>query len=250
MSLLAPLKDAGAHGVVMSGGDGVRWRCHPILAAYVADYPGQVLVTCAYYGDCPLCLAQKEDLGAYPCTVGYRDPELAVHAAKLISTSEWVQACLEANIKLDQHPFWEDLPYTNIFCSITPDLLHQLYLGVMKHLIQWITAIVGADEVDACVRCLPANHSIQHFHKGITSLSRISGTEHKAMCTFLLNLVVDAPNVSPSQSTQVLAATRTLLDFLYLARYPIHSDDTLSMLKTSLATFHDKKDIFVELGIR
>ncbi|KAJ3845582.1 hypothetical protein EV368DRAFT_90526 [Lentinula lateritia] len=47
-----------------------------------------------------------------------------------------------------QHPFWEDLPYTDIFCSITPDLFHQLYQGVMKHLIKWITAIVGAGEVD------------------------------------------------------------------------------------------------------
>ncbi|KAL0568561.1 hypothetical protein V5O48_013420, partial [Marasmius crinis-equi] len=248
--LLSPLKEAGAHGTVMSSGDGVRRRCHPILATYVGDYPEQVLVTCAYYGDCPLCEAQKKDLGTYPCTSAYRDFASAVNAAKLVGTSGWAQACLDTNIKPVQHPFWEDLPYTDIFRSVTPDLLHQLYQGVMKHLIQWITAIVGADEIDARVRRLPANHSIRHFHKGITSLSRVSGAEHKQMCTFLLNLLIDAPNISPSQSKRVLSATRALLDFLYMANYPIHSDDSLQELEASLATFHENKEVFIELGVR
>jgi hypothetical protein len=65
--LLAPLKDAGIEGVVMQSGDGVKRRCHPILAAYVADYPEQMLVTCGFYGDCPVCMTKKDCLGNYPC---------------------------------------------------------------------------------------------------------------------------------------------------------------------------------------
>ncbi|KAJ6565412.1 hypothetical protein B0H10DRAFT_1842561, partial [Mycena sp. CBHHK59/15] len=30
------------------------------------------------------------------------------------------------------HPFWEGLPYTNIFQAISPDILHQLYQGIVK----------------------------------------------------------------------------------------------------------------------
>ncbi|KAI0731509.1 hypothetical protein C8Q72DRAFT_760122, partial [Fomitopsis betulina] len=78
-------------------------------------------------------------------------------------------------------PFWENLPYVDIYRTITPDLLHQLYQGVVKHVLSWITSIVREDEVDARVRRLPPNHSIRIFHKGITSLSRVTGTEHKQM---------------------------------------------------------------------
>ncbi|THU75446.1 hypothetical protein K435DRAFT_880805 [Dendrothele bispora CBS 962.96] len=73
----------------------------------------------------------------------------------------WVEKCEAVNVKPVQHPFWENLPYTNIFASITPDILHQMYQGVMKHLIAWLTEICGADEIDARVRRLPPNHTIR-----------------------------------------------------------------------------------------
>ncbi|KAJ3925403.1 MAG: hypothetical protein NXY57DRAFT_1051695 [Lentinula lateritia] len=239
--LLAPLKEAGVNGVVLSSGDGIRRRCHPILAVYIGDYPEQMLVTCSYYGTSPVCTVSKNQLGDYPCSAELRDPVKAVQAAKLINTAEWTKHCSDADMKPIQHPFWEDLPYTDIFRSITPDILHQMYQGVMKHLIVWITTIVGADEVDARVRRLPARHGIRHFHKGITTLSRVSGTEHKQMCTFLLALVTDIPRKTTSQSNRLLIATRALLDFL---------DESLTMVETSLSTFHANKDIFIELGAR
>ncbi|KAL0563684.1 hypothetical protein V5O48_018380, partial [Marasmius crinis-equi] len=249
-SVLSPLKEAGSKGIVLESRDGVKRRCHPILAVYVGDYPEQMLVTCGYYGDCPVCMAEKLDLGGYPCNTAYHDPKQAVKAAKSIGKEGWAQKCLDANIKPMQHPFWEDLPYTDIFHSITPDLLHQMYQGVMKHLIGWITHIVGDDEVDAQVRHLPAKHGIRHFHKGITTLSRVSGAEHKQICTFLLGLVLDVPSLSATQSRSLITATRSLLDFLYMASYPIHSDVSLTLLEATLETFHNNKAVFVELGAR
>src|SRR6266545_5096774 len=72
-------------------------------------------------------------------------------------------------------PFWINLPYSHIFRSIMPDVLHQLYQGVLKHLIGWITTAIGAAEVDARCHRMPPNHNICHFFKGISSLFRISG---------------------------------------------------------------------------
>ncbi|THU79156.1 hypothetical protein K435DRAFT_698509, partial [Dendrothele bispora CBS 962.96] len=63
--LVAPLKSAGQDGVLMESGDGVKCRCHPILAAYVADYPEQILTTCAFYGDCGSCEYPRDELGDY-----------------------------------------------------------------------------------------------------------------------------------------------------------------------------------------
>ncbi|EKM48829.1 uncharacterized protein PHACADRAFT_70969, partial [Phanerochaete carnosa HHB-10118-sp] len=53
--LLELLEDLGLGGLPMSSGDGVMRRVHPIYAAYVGDYPEQVLVTCTKTGECPVC---------------------------------------------------------------------------------------------------------------------------------------------------------------------------------------------------
>ncbi|KAI0729954.1 hypothetical protein C8Q72DRAFT_911581 [Fomitopsis betulina] len=247
--IVEPLRQAGIEGIPMTSGDGVEHRCHPILAVYVGDYPEQVLVTGTYTGDCPICECSHDDLGSYPSISRRRDINATFEALDKFGTADYNGVCDAAGIKPVQHPFWENLPYVDIYRTITPDLLHQLYQGVVKHVLSWITSIVGEDEVDARVRRLPPNHSIRIFHKGITGLSRVTGTEHKQMARFILALLIDVRLPGGEPTNDLIAATTALLDFVYMAQYSVHSDATLDALEESLATFHAKKDIFVRLGV-
>lgn len=111
----------------MTSGDGVVRCCHPILTIYVRDYLEQVLVTGTYTGDCPICQCPHDDLGTYPCPHNYRNIGEALDALGLIGTANYNSACKIVGIKLIQHPFWEKLPYVDIYHSITPDILHQLH---------------------------------------------------------------------------------------------------------------------------
>ena len=153
--VLEPLQSAGINSIVLTSGDGISRRCHPILAAYVGDYPEQCLVTCSYSGDCPICKCPNADLGLFPSSHAPRDFEASRAAAKSLGTPQFIDACEEANIKPVQHPFWEDLPYVDIFQSITVDVLHQLYQGVFKHLVSWLKSACAANELDARVARLP-----------------------------------------------------------------------------------------------
>jgi hypothetical protein len=58
-------------------------------------------------------------------------------------------------------------------------------------------------------------------------LSRISGHEHKKMCSILLGLVVDLPVPDIQDSSRIIKSVRTLLDFVFLAQYKCHTMETI-----------------------
>jgi hypothetical protein len=201
-----------------------------------------------------MCPTARDKLGDYVRhqNPGLRDLDRILEALDSFDNDPggFLQACADARVKPVVNPFWKDLPYVHIYRSITPDILHQLYQGILKHLIGWVTQALGPLEVDARCRRLPPNHNIQHFVKGITSLSRVTGQEHDRMSRILLGLVIDAPLPGSLSNVRLIRAVRAVLDVLYLAQYPVHTDETLVFFEDSLERFHDNKEIFVDLGIR
>ncbi|KAI0737930.1 hypothetical protein C8Q80DRAFT_1222642 [Daedaleopsis nitida] len=240
------------HACMTPSGVGLVYRGHPLLAVYVGDYPEQLLVTGGKHGECPKCPIPRDEVGNDTnLSRPLRNLEKILQALASIDEGPRVftQACRDAGIKPLFHPFWEELPYTNIFYAITPDILHQLYQGVVKHLVAWLKEAYGPAEIDARCRRLPPNHNLRHFSKGISSLSRVTGKEHQDISRILLGLIIGLPLSNGVSSARLVRATRALLDFLYLAQYPTHTSRTLDLLGEALKSFHANKEIFVDLGI-
>ena len=216
-AILGPIDSYGETGIAMRSADGVWRRCHPVLAAFVGDYPEQTLVTCTYSSRCPKCLVPPKRLGDFS-TFPLRDPDVALEVYALADgdPTPFHTACRAADLKPVYHPFWETLPLSNIFLSITPDILHQLLQGVMKHVLSWVSkpSVFGSEEIDVRCRRLPPNHNITLFTKGITTLSRVSGHEHKKICCILLGLVVDLPLREGRSPVRLVQAIQALLEFL------------------------------------
>ena len=250
--VLHPLERAGAEGVRMKSGDGLIRRCHPILAVYAGDHPEQCLVTCTKTNQCPKGVPSGS-LGEN-VTCDLRDVDHILESLEsydpLENPREYTLWCDGLGIKPVLKPFWTSLPYSNIYQSITPDVLHQLHQGVTKHLISWLQATFGSSELDHRCRCLPLNHNVRHFSKGISGFSRVSGKEHAEMCKVLLGLIIGLPLPNNHSSDKLLHAVRGILDFLYLAQLPSHTDNTIAKMTAALDAFHASKTVFVELGIR
>ena len=251
--ILWPLEEAGKTGVMMKSGDGSIRRCHPILAVFAGDHPEQCLVACTKVNECPKGTTPPNSLGDYE-TCDLRDAGDIIEVLEAFDPDEqpveYNMFCKSAGIKPVVHPFWESLPYTHIYQALTPDILHQLHQGVVKHLISWLVAEFGSVELDARCRTMPPNHNIRHFSKGISKLKRASGNEHAAIGKILLGLIAGIPLSNGHSPNKLLRATRAILDFLYLAQLPSHNDETLQDLDDALVTFHANKSIFIDLGIR
>ncbi|EGO04852.1 hypothetical protein SERLA73DRAFT_38308, partial [Serpula lacrymans var. lacrymans S7.3] len=125
-----------------------------------------------------------------------------------------------------------------------PDVLYQLYQGVVKHIVLWCQDLMGTEELDARICTLSPVYGSKHFKIGLSSLSQISGGERKDMAKVLLGCLVG------KLPKQAIIAIRSLLDFIYIAQYPTHSDTTLGYLSDALKTFHQNKAILVTLDVR
>ncbi|EPS92888.1 hypothetical protein FOMPIDRAFT_1137184, partial [Fomitopsis schrenkii] len=150
--IVKPLLAAGDEGIEVTSGDGCVCKVFPVLASYVADYPEQCLVTCSKYGTCPKCQCPADMLG--------EEEPAALRTSELtedIISHAWDSgggraAAVEAEcMMLDvsggvKKPFWVGLPYADVHLSITPDVLHQLYQGVFKHLVSWCQDLLSPEE--------------------------------------------------------------------------------------------------------
>jgi hypothetical protein len=248
--VLEPLLDAGTNGIEMTSSDGAVRRVYPILTCYVADYPEQCLVTCTKYGTCPKCKV---------CAKRLEDEILAEKR-----TQKWTETIIkegkeEANgnpqkfhtycMSFDvagsvYKPFWQGFPLCDIHSAITPDVLHQLYQGVFKHLVAWCQSILGPQELDSRIRALPPAFGLRQFKKGIFALSQISGPERKNMAKILLGCLVGC------MPLKGIDAVRAILDFINIAQYPTHDSITLGYLKDALDRWHENREYFITTLVR
>jgi hypothetical protein len=157
--------------------------------------------------------------------------------------------CHEAGLKPISCPFRANLSFSDIFISVTPDILHQLLQGMMKHVIKWIIKIYGSAAINLWCKAIPPYHKTPLFMKGITMLSWVSGQEHKWMCAIILGLIIDLPLPGTLNSSRMVKAVCMVLNFLYLAQYTSHTNETLHQLQDSLAKFHNNKVIFINLSV-
>jgi hypothetical protein len=247
--ILEPLKEAGRKGMEVTGGDGRVRRVHPILACYVADYPEQCLVTCAKYGTCPKCQRPADGLNlktpGEKRTASWTLRVIKNSRANSASLHQFHSKCQALDVSgTVQHPFWEGFPYMDIHLAVVPDVLHQLYQGVFKHMVSWCAHLLHPSELDARIRALPLCFGVRHFQNGWSALAQISGKERKDMARILLACLVG------KVPSKVLLVYRSLLDFIYLSQYPSHDDTTLGYLQDALDMFHKHKNILVHIGIR
>jgi hypothetical protein len=248
--ILKALKEAGKTGVYIKDSKGVTWLVYPILASYIADYPEQCLVTCTKYGTCPKCRQTANNLGddqLAPSQTQKWTHQVIDDAKKELKDSipKFHEYCMKRYVAGGVYsPFWKDLPFCNIHLTITPDILHQLYQGVFKHVIGWCQLIIGEKKLDQRIRLLPYGYGLRQFKQGISKLSQISGTERKNMAKILLGCLHNV--IAPSG----VRAIKSLLDFIYLAQYTTHDESTLGYLQDALAEFHKYKAYFVDVGCR
>ncbi|KAJ7896872.1 hypothetical protein B0H13DRAFT_1575926, partial [Mycena leptocephala] len=97
-------------------------------------------IGCSKYGTCPKCQRGAKDLAktltGAPRTAAWT-LGVILEGEKMGTENKFHDYCMDHEVAGIHRPFWQGFPLTNISLSLTPDVLHQLYQGVFKHLIGW-----------------------------------------------------------------------------------------------------------------
>ncbi|KAK1233232.1 hypothetical protein PQX77_003616 [Marasmius sp. AFHP31] len=250
-AILMSIEPAMRKPVVRMCPDGYYRRVIYDLAAFIADYPEQVLLAGIVQGWCCRCTAPNINL----------DGESAE-----MRTREWfVQVMREFhgegdvlwdNFGIDDDivPFTHYFPRADIHEMLTADLLHQVVKGCFKDmLVEWVWAYLEIeygddapsimDDIDKRISVVPEFPGLRRFPHG-RRFKQWTGDDSKALMKVFLPAV---EAYIPAEMSKCLTA---FLDFCYLVRRNDFNEGTIHDIQHAIERFHHHRQIFVDLGLR
>ncbi|KAF8314385.1 uncharacterized protein EI90DRAFT_2830623, partial [Cantharellus anzutake] len=141
-----------------------------------------------------------------------------------------------------EDPCWEGLG-VDPYVFIKQDILHGIHKFIWDHPGEWLKNLLGPGELDRRFIAQPPLH-YRVFTGGISKISQASGQEHRTYQRSILPVIAGHENID----NKVIRSTQSLLDFAYMAQYPLLSETDLDKMGDLLSMFHDNKDIFIHRG--
>jgi hypothetical protein len=255
--ILAPLQQISKDGTVMDCADGKTRLCFPILSAWIADHAEHTILHGITSRSCPKCEVPATELGQDPRNT-YK-PRDYTHYAQKTREYKQTQATSIADyfhqigVKIDRNVF-SGLYRVNPADLHKPDLLHNIYLGLFKHMMKWVEGFLKKHKrqqaFDDIWKELPPYPGFGVPKKAYREVTQWQGKEMRNLGRCIS--AVFASSLRNPDSTQQLPFKRalqcvsSLIDFTLMTQYRSHTPETLHYMELYLRTFHRTKDIFLE----
>ncbi|RXW13185.1 hypothetical protein EST38_g12668 [Candolleomyces aberdarensis] len=224
------------------------------IGPYIADYPEQALLACIVQGWCPKCTAPADNLddAALHHKHIYRSHQ---HTDDVCTPFSLQEVWDDWGIVGDVIPFTAYFPRADIHELISPDLLHQLIKGTFKdHLVDWIVQYVNDThpkaeakrilaDIDRRIAITPPFPGLRRFYEG-RGFKQWTGDDSKGLMKVLL------PAIAGHVPDKMVETVRIFLEFAYLVRRSVITEDDLHRLDTLIDLFHQSREIFREVGVR
>ncbi|KAG9023690.1 hypothetical protein FS837_005658, partial [Tulasnella sp. UAMH 9824] len=234
------------------------------LMAYLADMEEQWLGMAIARSQCPHGTAGTQAWGS--CTGAEcrrRKGEEILEAIRKVererpnaSTWQFASDCGDVGLGGVRQPFWRDIKNINgqpldIATVLSPDLLHSVVSMWMDHPAKWTINSVGEHEADIRVRSDPHRSGERSFSKRISSLTQWTGRQTRDLQKKWVAMISGAVHEKTGHALPALVEeNRALMDYVYMAHYPVHTTKTLDEMNDSIRKWHEGKDVFRTTGGR
>jgi len=136
---------------------------------------------------------------------------------------------------------------------IVPHNHHSVYLGMLKHLMDWITSFLEhhsrIDKFNQLWAMMPPYPGFPRFNKPYSQVMQSSGKEMKALGHVIVPVfAVTLLNPSASRSipfTEALLCVKNLVYSHFISQYRYHTEATIEYMENYPEKFHRHKDVFI-----
>ncbi|KAH0611279.1 uncharacterized protein H6S33_010544 [Morchella sextelata] len=250
------IRECSQEGELIKCADGYERLCFPVLSGWIADQPEHSNLQNISTSACPRCEVEFHNLGSTRRS-SMRNHEDYRERVQLFGENpgnlEPVEYLVGRSVKTLFNAFW-GMPRVNPYDLNKPDILHNIYLGMLKHMMEWIQGFLKKhhrlEEFDKAWASIAPYPGLAVPNKAYRSTTQWQGKEMRNLGRVVLGALAAAlrnPGVAVrSDFAKALKCVRSLIDFHLMAQYRSHTTSTLDYMESYLEDFHKHKDIFSE----
>ncbi|KAG2144392.1 uncharacterized protein EDB93DRAFT_1241273 [Suillus bovinus] len=120
-----------------------------------------------------------------------------------------------------------------------PEILHMLHKFFFDHVLKWIKQIMG-HKLDVWFKSHHKCTGIHHFSRGVSHVNQMTGREHQDIQRTIV------PTLWGMASPGFIRAVRAMIDFIYLAQNPLHTESSIASMTQALWDFHNNKQAILD----
>ena len=245
----ASLKVAAKEGGPMVDPMGKIRNCYTPLVSYIADLPEQQLIACVSRNASPVTLVELPQFGD-PTPAA---PRTCEHTLSLIlelckKTDPWdidhFQKAAKALKLLGIHlPFFRNWKFSDPSLFLTGEVLHTGHKFFFDHILSWCKTLAGPHILNTHFSNLHHRVSFCHFSSGVSRPLQMTGRDHRDIERTIVPILADVGNVTD----EFIYAIRAIVEFIYRAQDPVHTDSSINAMEQALADFHARKQVIIDL---
>ncbi|KAG1856535.1 hypothetical protein C8R48DRAFT_775939 [Suillus tomentosus] len=223
--------------------------CFTPLISHVADLPEQLMIACVMKNSSPVTTATHKEFGdetPHPPRNGSDTYTLIQQLCNRVDPWNLIVFVREAkklHLSGVHLPYWRNWRHSNPARFLTPEILHALHKFFFDHVLKWIKQIMG-HELDVRFKSHHKRTGIRHFSGGVSHVNQMTGREHRDIQRTIV------PTLWGVASPGFIRAVRAMIDFIYLAQNPLHTESSIASMAQALRDFHNNKQAILDAEAR
>lgn len=251
--IFASLKTTAQHGGLMTDSLGYVRNCFTPIGAYIGDLPEAQLVSGVAKNASPVTTATQPEFGdPFPHPPRTGADTLRQIQQLLAETHPWDITTFQKKAKalklLGVHlPFWRDWRFSDPARFLNGEILHTGHKFFFDHPLKWCKEIAGKHALDTRFKTQHKRSGVSHFNSGISHIKQMTGREHRDIQRTIVPMMAKA---SPVVTPLFVHNLRFLVEFIYRAQSPVHTDSSIASMVGALAEFHATKQAVIDVEAR
>ncbi|KAH8144439.1 uncharacterized protein LAJ45_11569 [Morchella importuna] len=192
------IRECSQEGELIACADGYERLCFPVLSGWIADQPEHSNLQNISTSSCPRCEVEFHSLGSTRRSPT-RDHEDYRERVKLFRENPGnlgpVEYLVARSVKTLFNAFW-GMPRVNPYDLNKPDILHNIYLGMLKHMMEWVQAFLKKhnrlEEFDKAWASIAPYPGLTVPNKAYRATTQWQGKEMRNLGRVVLGALADA----------------------------------------------------------